>query len=404
MSRTAQASLPPVSRLCSIAARQVQRALWAPLLHLALVSVAGSLRPRRTPIALPRHSFRILIPARNEEANIAQSVTSALSLSYPEELRSVVVVADNCSDGTAAVARASGARVWERSDTSRVSKGAAIEWALERLLGEDGWDAVVVLDADSVLAPDFLAVAGSRLAEGAQVLQGERYVLNPHETYVSRLTQVPAAAQWVLRPRGRTRLGCPAKLLGNGMVFHRHVFEACPWRAEGLAEDVEYWIDLLKHKIRPVHEPGAVLWDLMPLGLRAAKVQRSRWDAGKAALLRREFIGTARHAVRERDALLMEALVSELVLPNLSSTGLIITAVGLVRWGAERRGAGVAGAQAGFILGHLILALRAAKASPAVYATLALAPGVAAWRAWVTLRSLMKSQKLGWQGTPRSRQ
>ena len=389
------------ARALSGAGRLAQAALWVPVGHLAAVAVAGSLRPRQVTTGDPHHRFVIVVPARNEESQIHMPVTSALQAEYPADMRRVLVVADNCTDGTAAEAKEHGAEVWERFDTERASKGAAVEWALERLLPEDGWDAVVFLDADAQVDPRFLAVVDQRLAEGLAVVQGERHVTNADDNVVSRLAQVSSAAQCVLRPRGRARLGGAAKLVGNGMVIHRRISEVCPWRAEGLVEDVEYWLQLLEHGIHPVHEPCAVVSDLMPTDLAAARVQRSRWEAGRFNLLGDHLRRCAGHALRRRDPVMAEALISELILPNLSVTQALVLTAGLARWATARTGAWTAAAQSGVIAGHVVLSLRAAGADRSSYAALALAPGVMVWRVWVTVEAALKRRRLRWHSTPR---
>ena len=375
--------------------------MWLPVGHLAAVSLAGSLRPRTVPRGEARHRFVVLISARDEEAHIAGPVSSALRMSYPASLRRVLVVADNCADGTAAKARAEGAEVWERADMTRPTKGAAVEWTLERLLADDGWDAVVLLDADADVDPEFFAVVDQRLTEGAMVVQGERHVSNAGENVVSRLAQVSSAAQCVLRPRGRARLGGAAKLVGNGMVIHRSVFAVCPWRAHGLVEDVEYWLQLLCHGIHPVHEPCAVVSDLMPTDLASARVQRRRWEAGRLNLVRDKVGPYGRDAFRRRDPVLAEALTSELLFPSLSVTGALVAVAGAARWAGAGRGAGTAAAQSVVLAGHLVLSLRAAGAPAASYAALALAPAAMVWRVWVTAEAAVKRRTLAWQGTPR---
>ena len=392
---------PRPGDLLSGAGRMLQAAMWLPIGHLAAVSVAGSRRPPPVEPRTPRHCFVVLIPARDEQGQIATPVRSALASRYPAALRRVVVVADNCTDATAAAADASGAEVWDRTDPSRASKGAAVQWALERLAKDDGWDAVLFLDADAEVDPDFLGVVDRRLAEGAAVIQGERHVTNAGDSLVARLAQVSSAAQCVLRPRGRARLGGAAKLVGNGMVIHRRVFDVCPWQADGLVEDFEYWLELLAHGIHPVHEPGAVVSDLMPTDLAAARVQRSRWEAGRWSVLRDEGGRFARIALRRRDPVMAEAVASELLFPNLSITGALVAAAGLARWATTGRGARAAVAQSGVLVGHLVLSLRAAKAPPATYAALALAPGVAVWRMWITVEAMVKHRRIEWQGTPR---
>lgn len=383
------------------AARCVQGAMWLPVCHLAAISVAGSLPPRPVSPGGARHRFVVLVPARNEQAQVHLPVVSVQRSTYPPELRRVVVVADNCTDATASEARAHGAEVWERFEPQRLSKGAAVAWALERLLTRHDWDAVVLLDADGEMAPHFLDVVDGRLAAGADVVQGERHVSNATENVVARLAQVSSAAQCVLRPRGRARLGGSPKLVGNGMVIRRRVLVRCPWRAEGLVEDFEYWLQLLQHGIHPVHEPCAVVSDLMPTDVASARVQRSRWEAGRANLVRDHLGRCIRLAVRRRDPVLAEAAISELLFPNLSVTGGMVAAAGMARWVVTRKGAVAATAQATAIAAHLVLSLRAVKAPPATYAALAVAPVVGTWRLLLTAQAVMRRRSLGWEGTPR---
>jgi 1,2-diacylglycerol 3-beta-glucosyltransferase len=387
--------------LAAGASRAVQVGMWLPVAHLGLLTLAGSLRPVGVTPQGPHSRFVVLIPARNEQDHIGVSVRSALTSAYPEELRRVVVVADNCTDATAAKAAAAGAEVWDRIDPGRASKGAAVGWALERLLSDDGWDAAVFLDADAFVEPEFLSAANARLLAGNDVVQGERHVTNAGESMVARLAHVSSAAQCVLRPRGRARLGGAAKLVGNGMVIRREVFDRCPWRAEGLVEDVEYWFDLLGCGVHPAHEPAAVVSDLMPVDIASARVQRSRWEAGSWNLLRHRSVPIARLAVQRRDAVLAEALVSELLLPNLSVTGAAIAGAGAVRWLVTRKGAGTVVAQSCVMAFHLVFALRAANAPASSYTALALAPVGAAWRVWVTIEAIFRRRSAEWRGTPR---
>lgn len=378
-----------------------QKVTWFPLGYLAAVGLAGSLRQPPTKRRPPQHSFRVVIPAHNEAQLVGRSVASVVDAEYPSHLLDVIVVADNCSDTTADRARDAGARVWERQEPSSPGKGPALGWALDRLQDDEKWDAVVVLDADGIVAPDFFSVIDSRLQTGASVVQGERRVANAADSIVSRLAQISGAAQSVLRPRGRQRLGGAAKLFGTGMTIHRTALVQCPWRATGLTEDSAYWFDLLRNGIRPVHEPGAIFSDEMPATIASARVQRRRWEAGRFELFRGTFPTSVRRAVNLRDPVLAEALVSELLLPNLSTTAAFIAGAGFSRWLGSRRGGRVAFTQSAVLVAYLLLALRAARAPRATYAALVLAPAAGVWRVAVTVEAIIRGRWLTWQRTPR---
>ncbi|MEP6642269.1 MAG: glycosyltransferase family 2 protein, partial [Gaiellales bacterium] len=282
--------------------------------HLGVLAVAGAVPP--PPVALRaqnRTRFVVVVPGRDEEPVVVTAVRSLLAADYPRALLRIVVLADNCTDGTACAARAAGAEAWERHDLDRASKGAALEWAFERLLAEDvAWDAVLVLDADGTVAPDLLRVLDARI-DSAAVLQAERRVGNPNPTLLSRLSEVSSDAQTVLRPRARQRLGGAAKLVGTGMVFRRDILATVPWRAHGLVEDLEYWLELLARGVRPQFEPRAQVADLMPDSLGDARRQRERWQAGRAGLARGQARVALRDAFHRRDPVMAEAVVSELL-------------------------------------------------------------------------------------------
>lgn len=152
----------------------ILEALFLALLGLALyellVSLFGFLPPQPTPRVEPRHRFAFLIPAHNEEEVIAFNVRSLLEQSYPRELFDVFVIADNCDDRTALAARRAGAEVLVRRDSRRKGKPAALNWGFsqlrERILD---YDAVCIIDADNLVAPNYLAAMNARLARGERV-------------------------------------------------------------------------------------------------------------------------------------------------------------------------------------------------------------------------------------------
>lgn len=382
------------------AVRVGQAALWLPVGHLIALTIAGSgpVRPP-TPRATPGTRFVVLIPGRNESAVVTTAVQSVLAAHYPAGLLRVIVIADNCDDDTAAVAMAAGAEVWERHDSSRPSKGAALEWAFGRLLSIGNWDALVVVDADSAVDADLLRVLDSRLQE-APVIQAERRVLNADENLLTRLSVVSSGVQTVLRPRGRERYGATAKLVGTGMTFHRDVLERVPWQAGGLVEDLEYWLSLMEHGIRPVFEPAARVADLMPATPEAAQRQRERWATGRADVIRQHAWRALGAGLRRRDWFQVEAVVSELLLPTLSTTGALVAGTGLLgRLLGGRRTTVVASVQAAALAAHVVAGLRASEASPATYRALAAAPSAVAWKIVLMLRSKLRKPTLVWQGT-----
>ena len=149
-------------------------ALASSLYTAGLTAAAAVARLRARPPALPAKPssrFAILVPAHDEETVIKRLLQSLHELDYPADLLDIYVIADNCEDDTEALARAAGARVLSRRDPKRLGKGHALRWALQAIsLAE--YDAVVMVDADSVVDQEFLRAMDARLAAGAQAVQG----------------------------------------------------------------------------------------------------------------------------------------------------------------------------------------------------------------------------------------
>src|SRR3954452_3504310 len=228
-------------------AETLAAALLAAVGYLLVLLGGAALARRRggaQPLATtgdPGARFAVLVPAHDEEASIASTLESLFAQDYPSELYDVVVIADNCSDATAAVAREHGALVLERSDATQRGKGFALAWALERLPGEaDRAEAIAFVDADCRVTPNFLTALGARLRAGAQAVQSANVVANPEESTASALRYAAfALVNWV-KPLGRTTLGLSTSLHGTGMAMTRDVLRRHPWNAFGLAEDHEY--------------------------------------------------------------------------------------------------------------------------------------------------------------------
>jgi 1,2-diacylglycerol 3-beta-glucosyltransferase len=223
--------------------------------------------PARTPVT----RFVVLIPAHDEAASVGATVHSVRSADYPHPV-TVVVVADNCSDDTAAVARAAGAVVLERHDPSRRGKGYALAFAIPQLPAAD---AVVFLDADSRATPDLLRRFDAGLADGTLVIQSA-ICTRSADGPTGLVTAVGNAFDNSMAA-GRDRLGLAVPLRGYGMCFRPAVFAAHPWDAFGLTEDAEYARRLGRAGIRIRFDAGAVVWSDAPPAPADLYQQRRRW-------------------------------------------------------------------------------------------------------------------------------
>jgi cellulose synthase/poly-beta-1,6-N-acetylglucosamine synthase-like glycosyltransferase len=195
----------------------------AACLSYFLPTLVGIFSRRRTP-AQPTHSFLVLVPAHNEQTALQGTLQNLAVLDYPPELIRVVVVADNCTDHTAAVARWGGATCLVRHDPEKCGKGHAVAFGLERFEREPP-DVVLILDADCHLHSEALRELDAVFAQGADAIQCA--VLSQNGDSVS----VGAALDEV-RARGLDCLGFSTPLLGTGMAFRHVLFHRAPWCGE----------------------------------------------------------------------------------------------------------------------------------------------------------------------------
>lgn len=234
----------------------------------------------------PRFRFVFIVPAHDEEIGIADTVQSLLEVCYPRTLFDVVVVADNCSDGTAEKARTAGVECLERRDPNLRGKGYALSYAFTELLPR-GYDAFIVIDADSIISTNFLFVLNSRLSQGEKVIQAYYGLSNPDASILTYLFQVGNLLENKLFWEPKQALKLPIILRGNGMCFAREVLEQYPWNAFSIVEDTEYGLLLSDHGIH-IHFASEIgVYARQPETLGQAFAQRVRWASGNSTLTKK---------------------------------------------------------------------------------------------------------------------
>jgi cellulose synthase/poly-beta-1,6-N-acetylglucosamine synthase-like glycosyltransferase len=253
-------------------------------IELAMITFAGILpsrhrQPKGTVTNIAK--LAIVIPAHNEAAEIVRCVRSVARCTPPDLLETeIVVVADNCTDATADLARAAGARVLVRTDAVRLGKGFALKFTFGILLNE-GFDAVLVIDADSVVDSNFLLEVVRLFRAGADGVQARYLVLNPEASLRTRLMNVAFMAFNVLRARGRERMGLSVGIFGNGFGLTKNTLEAVPYDSHSIVEDLDYHLQLVQAGRKIVFAEGTQVRGEMPAGGRGASTQRARWEGGR---------------------------------------------------------------------------------------------------------------------------
>jgi len=246
-------------------------------LYYFIFTLLGWTARRPTAAAPPRLHVTVLIPAHDEERTVADAVRSVAACDYPAALLNVVVVADNCTDGTAAVARGLGAGCLERADPARRGKGFALAFGLERLL-RTPTDVVLVLDADCEVGPRAVRRLVAALEAGADVAQAAVVTRNPQVAPAGLIAGVGGQLENAVAA-GRDRVGLGTGLRGTGMAFRRAVLAAHPWDAYGLTEDAEYAGRLQAAGVAVRFVLDAEVRSEAPPTADAFGTQRERWRA-----------------------------------------------------------------------------------------------------------------------------
>ena len=240
-------------------------------------------RPKKPSVPL-LHRYAVLISARNEEAVLPNLIFSIRNQTYPADLVSIFVCADNCTDRTAEVAEEAGAVVFERFDKRHIGKGYALRYLLEsvnRDFGEKTFDAFFVFDADNVLEPDYIERMNETFCEGYNIVTGYRNSKNYGDNWISA-----GYSLWFLREsqylnRSRYLLGTSAGVSGTGFMFSRGVVErAGGWKYFLLTEDIEFTIDSVIAGEKIGYCERAVLYDEQPTDFKQSVRQRLRWARG----------------------------------------------------------------------------------------------------------------------------
>jgi cellulose synthase/poly-beta-1,6-N-acetylglucosamine synthase-like glycosyltransferase len=277
---------------------------------------------------LPSQSNRppiaVLVPAHNESAGLVATLTNIQSQLLAGDR--LLVVADNCSDDTATVARTAGAETVERHDPMRRGKGYALDWGV-RHLGSDPREIVVVVDADCRLADGAIDVLASSCASTGRPAQAIYLMTAPTN---SEINHQAAEFSWRvknwLRPLGLHALKLPCQLMGTGMAFPWEVIRTADLASSQIVEDLKLGLDLTKAGHPPIFCPSARVTSQFASSAKGAGTQRQRWEQGHLGLIFRSAPRLLAIALARRDLNLF-AITLDLAVPPLSLLALLVLGV-----------------------------------------------------------------------------
>jgi cellulose synthase/poly-beta-1,6-N-acetylglucosamine synthase-like glycosyltransferase len=279
-----------------------------------------------------RLRFAVIVPAHNEESGIERTVGSLRALQWDADRLRVYVVADNCTDQTAQRAAAAGAQVLVRQNANLRGKGYALAHGFDACLAEAWADALVVVDADAVVSANLLEAYASRIEQGESAVQAHYGILNPMESWRTRLISVAKGAFHIVRSRSRERLGVSCGIRGNGWCVTADLLRKVPYQSFSLTEDLEYGIILGRNGVRVAYADEANADADMVSSAVIARKQRQRWEAGRMELVRRFALNTLIQAIRARNRVLMDLALDLMVLPlsYVAINVLFLTTLGVV--------------------------------------------------------------------------
>ena len=337
---------------------------------------SAGLLPRRSQLHTRggrRLRLAILVPAHNEELLIARCVRSLLESDNTGD-STVYVVADNCTDSTAAVASAAGAQVLVRTDAVNKGKGYALQYGFQQALS-NGADGILVIDADSVVSPNLVGVVSRYIESGEEAIQCRYRVMSPNSNIRNRLMDLAFLGFNVLRPLGRDRLGLSAGILGNGFALSAGVLRSVPYRAESIVEDLEYHIHLVRAGRRVRFANEATVYGEMPGGGAAAANQRSRWEGGRLRMMLEWAPSLVSDVIRGRTKsveLLLELAALPLAFQIFLLAVIVLIAPAFLKW--------LAIGQTAVVAFYVIASASLGENFPQNMAPLAAAPFYIAWK------------------------
>ncbi len=288
--------------------------------HRILFVLIGFFSTRRFPQAKNRHTYAFLIAARNEEAVIGQLIESIRIQDYPSDLITIFVVADNCTDGTAEVARKCGAICYERHDPEHRTKGYALKYLVERIQqdhGIDHFEGYFVFDADNLLKEDYVARMNDAFDAGEKIITSYRNCKNFGDNWISASYGIHWMRTIRTEHRARSVLRMATRIQGTGFLIGSELLRN-GWHYTSLTEDRALSADAVIEGYRISYQDSAEFYDEQPISLRMALRQRVRWAKGHLQAFResggRLFRGIFRYGGQRRGVICFDML--SVILPR----------------------------------------------------------------------------------------
>ena len=250
--------------------------------HHVLYTIIGVFFTRKFKPAKSFHKYAILIPARNESTVIGNLIDSIHYQDYPQDMLTVFVIADNCTDNTAEIARQKGAICYERQNDKERTKGFALRYLFEQIerdYGIESFEGYFIFDADNLLNKDYISRMNDSFDSGLKIITSYRNTKNFDENWIASTYAIHWLRSIRLNHRARSVLRLATNIQGTGFLFANELVRD-GWRYTSLTEDRAFTADAVAHGYQISYNDAAMFYDEQPTSLKVALRQRIRWSKG----------------------------------------------------------------------------------------------------------------------------
>ena len=301
-------------------------------LYQFIISLCSFVKIKEKPLKEDKqHRFMTIIPAHNEEKVVVNLIESLKKLDYPKDLYDIYVIADNCTDKTAEVAKKAGAIVYERFDEAHKTKGHALQWFLAQKIEENApYDAFCIFDADNIVDENFLKVMNKKLCQGEEVVQGYKDIKNPSDSWVSAGYAIFYWTMHRFYHLARYNIGLSPLMNGTGFMVKFDVIKPQGWNTKTLTEDIEFSLKRIIEGKKLGWATDAIVYDEQPVGFKQSWTQRSRWTVGHMQCLKEYTKPLAEAVVKNKTVMNFDGLLYMLGTTPMLILTLVLVIVNIV--------------------------------------------------------------------------
>ena len=287
--------------------------------YRSIFVIIGLFTTKKFAPAKRNHKYAVLVAARNEETVIGHLLESIQKQTYPQELITVFVIADNCTDNTAAVAREHGAICYERFDETKKTKGYALQYlfkCIERDYSILNYEGFFLFDADNLLAKNYIEKMNDAFDTGEKIVTSYRNSKN----FADGAIAASYAFHWIrtarFENRGRSILKIPVRIQGTGFLFASELVKD-GWNYTSLTEDRAFTADAIIQRVHITYHHDAVFYDEQPTSLKIAARQRLRWAKGHLLAFAETTVPLFKNVFAAKNHILSRLASLDMIITNL---------------------------------------------------------------------------------------